>query len=108
MLTLMNDTSTQTMNQTMTIEQLVDTHLDAYGEADAARRAGLIQNVWAIDGALLDPPLEGEGHVGIAALTDIVHAHYPGHTFRRTTAVDTHHGVARYGWELLSPDGTVA
>ena len=34
--------------------------------------------------------------------------HYPAHTFRRTTGVDAHHTYARYGWELVAPDGTVA
>ena len=96
------DTLTATMSGT------VDTYLEAYGEADVARRTTLIRSVWASGGRLLDPPLDGEGHVGISALTDIVHAHYPGHTFRRTSAVDSHHGVARYAWELVGPDGTVA
>jgi hypothetical protein len=86
----------------------IDTYLDAYGEPDAARRMQLIGRVWADDGRLLDPPLDGQGHAGISALTDLVHAHYPGHTFRRTTAVDAHHDVARYGWELVAPDGAVA
>ena len=52
--------------------------------------------------------LEGVGHEGIAALSDVVFEHFPGHSFRRTSAVDAHHGVARYGWELVAPDGTVA
>ena len=33
---------------------------------------------------------------------------FPDHTFRRTTAIDAHHAYARYGWELVGPDGTVA
>ena len=41
----------------------------------------------------------------ITALTDVVLAHYPGHRFERTTAVDEHHGWARYGWALLDPAG---
>ena len=86
----------------------IDTYLDAYGEPDAARRMQLIEQVWAADGRLLDPPLDGQGHAGISALTDVVHAHYPGHTFRRTTAIDAHHDVARYGWELVAADGAVA
>lgn len=35
-------------------------------------------------------------------------AHYPAHRFEGTTAVDTHHGVARYGWQLVGPDGSIA
>jgi hypothetical protein len=99
---------TDTALDTGTSTETIDTYLEAYGEADATRRMQLIQQVWAADGRLLDPPLDGQGHDGISELTTIVHGHYPGHTFRRTTAVDMHHGVARYGWELVGPDGTVA
>src|SRR5436853_573059 len=86
----------------------IDTHLQAYGEPDASKRADLVQRVWAAEGQLLDPPVEGTGHEGIAALGDIVQAHYAGHSFRRTSAVDAHHGFARYAWELVAPDGNVA
>ena len=27
---------------------------------------------------------------------------------RRSSGIDLHHGVARYGWQLCAPDGTVA
>ena len=99
---------TATQEGTALVDDTIDTYLDAYGEADADRRMQLIERVWATDGRLLDPPLDGQGHAGISELTTVVHAHYPGHTFRRTTAVDAHHDVARYGWELVGPDGTVA
>ena len=99
---------TDTALDPRTVSDTIDTYLDAYGEADADRRMQLIGQVWAADGRLLDPPLDGQGHAGISELTTVVHAHYPGHTFRRTTAVDAHHDVARYGWELVGPDGTVA
>jgi hypothetical protein len=41
-------------------------------------------------------------------MVDVVLTHYAGHTFRRTTKVDAHHVYARYAWELVAPDGTVA
>ncbi len=85
----------------------VDTHLVAYCDPDPARRAESVAMVWAEGGELLDPPLEGRGLEEIAALTDVVLAHYPGHRFERTTAVDEHHGWARYGWSLLDGDGSV-
>jgi hypothetical protein len=87
---------------------LVDVHLDAYAEADPDRRRELVERVWATDGRLADPPFDGEGHDAIAGLTDVVLQHFPDHRFRRTTAVDEHHGVGRYGWELVGPDGAVA
>jgi hypothetical protein len=87
---------------------IIDTHLEAYGEPDEARRMTLIEKVWAPDGVLLDPPLDGTGHDGISAAAAAVNQHYPGHRFRRTTAIDEHHDVARYGWELVGRDGAVA
>src|SRR5690242_8819676 len=99
----MSDTTTTT-----DLATTIDAHLAAYGEPDAATRADLVRRIWSADGQLLDPPIEGAGHDGIAALGDIVQAHYAGHTFRRTSAVDTHHGFARYAWDLVAPDGSVA
>ncbi len=90
------------------IATTVDTHLEAYAEPDPARRADLIAQVWLPDGELIDPPLEGKGHDGIAALATAVLEHFPRHTFRRTSALDEHHGFVRYGWELVGADGTVA
>ena len=83
-------------------------HLAAYCDPDPARRSETIASVWHTDGALIDPPFEGTGHEGIAAMTDVVLTHFADHTFRRTTNVDTHHHFARYGWELVDVDGTVA
>lgn len=93
---------------TTTVTTVVDTHLAAYGEPDAERRAALIAEVWAEDGQLVDPPLTGEGHDGIDQLAAAVQGQFAGHAFRRTTAVDEHHGHLRYGWELVAPGGDVA
>lgn len=98
------------MDQTTNLDTTarIDLHLQAYAEADADRRAQLVAQAWAVDGQLIDPPFDGAGRDGIAAMADAVLSHYPDHAFRRTTAVDEHHGYARYGWELVAPDGTVA
>jgi hypothetical protein len=90
------------------LAQTIDAHLEAYCEPDPARRRELLQGAWIADGELLDPPLEGRGTDAIAGLVDVVLQHYPDHRFRRTTAVDAHHDHARYAWELVAPDGTVA
>ena len=93
---------------TTSITSTIDSHLEAYAMADADRRNSLVAANWSVDGELLDPPLEGRGRAEISALADVVVTHYAGHSFRRTTAVDAHHGFARYGWDLVAPDGTVA
>jgi len=87
---------------------LIDAHLDAYGNPDKAAREDVITTIWAADGELVDPPLTGAGHAGISDLAAAVQGQFAGHTFRRTSDVDAHHGVARYAWELVGPDGAVA
>lgn len=89
-------------------ESTVDTWLVAYAEPDAARRAELVAQVWAPDGELVDPPLAGAGHDALVAFADALLGQFPGHTFRRTSAIDAHHAFARYHWELAAPDGQVS
>jgi hypothetical protein len=86
----------------------IDTYLSAWNETDPARRAKLIDQVWATDGRLIDPPLASEGHAGISDHVETFHAQFPGHTFQRASSVDAHHDQFRVAWNLMSPDGTVA
>ena len=90
------------------LETTVDTYLAAWSEPDATRRATMIESAWAADGQLIDPPLAGKGHDGISEMAATMQAHYPGHTFRRTSGIDTHHEHLRFSWELVGADGTVA
>ena len=90
------------------LTQLIDTHLGAWTEPDAGRRADLVAQVWSEDGRLIDPPFVGEGHAGITEMGALVQQHYPGHRFRRTSEVDAHHDYLRFAWELVGPDGAVA
>ncbi len=92
------------MNDLTTI---IDTHLESLGESNADRRQRLIAAAWAPDGQMIDPPLDGTGHDGIAAMAEAMQGQFPGSGFRRSTVVDAHHGYARYGWELVAPDGSV-
>lgn len=86
----------------------VDAYIDAWNEEDAARRTELIARAWAEDGAYVDPALAAQGHAGISEMVDGVHAQFPGHRFRRTSELDEHNGLVRFGWELAGPDGGVA
>jgi|SRR5581483_4309030 len=88
------------------LDTTIDTHLEAYAEPDPARRSKLIRTIWAADGHLVDPPLDGAGHDGIENLAAALQSQFPGHTFRRTSAIDAHHGFARYEWEMVGPDGS--
>ena len=86
----------------------VDTYLAAWNETDPELRAGLVEQVWVPEGTLVDPPLAAEGHAGIGELHAALQGQFPGHRFRRASAVDAHHDRFRVGWELVGPDGAVA
>jgi hypothetical protein len=90
------------------LTKTIDTYLAAWNEPDAGRRAALIAQSWAPDGQLTDPPIDGSGRAGITEMMSALHTHYAGHQFRRTSGIDTHHTFARFSWELVAPDGSVA
>ncbi|MGH2588734.1 MAG: nuclear transport factor 2 family protein [Dehalococcoidia bacterium] len=86
----------------------IDTYLAAWTEADPARRAALIEQVWAADGRLIDPPLAAEGRPSISDMFAALQGQFPGHRFRRSSGIDTHHEYLRFAWELVTPEGEVA
>jgi hypothetical protein len=96
------------MTPTTDVTTTVDAYLSAWNERDPARRAQLIERVWAPDGRLIDPPLTGEGYDGISDVASALHEQFAGHGFRRASAVDHHHDHLRFAWELVGPGGEVA
>jgi hypothetical protein len=87
--------------------QAVDAYFEMWNETDAAKRAGHIDRAWEAEGHYVDPVLEAKGAVELSGMVDAVHGMYPGHRFRPTSGVDAHHGLIRFGWELVAPDGSV-
>ena len=85
----------------------VDTYLAMWNEPDAGRRAKCIEQAWADDGTYVDPALDAVGHTALSDMVAAVHERFPGHRFRRTSGIDVHHDLVRFGWELAAPDGSV-
>jgi hypothetical protein len=90
-----------------TITDTIDAYLAMWNEEDDAKRAALVEQAWTTNARYRDPLLEADGYDGLDAMVTTVHGHYPGHRFRRTSGIDMHHDTARFGWELVAPDGTV-
>lgn len=86
-------------------ESIVDQHLSAYCEPDRGRRGDAVRRLWHPAGRLVDPPLEGTGHEGIAEQGSHLLQQFPGHRFVRSTAIDAHHEFLRYGWQLRDAAG---
>jgi hypothetical protein len=100
-----------TQNPTITpdtAQSTIDRYVEMFNEPDDVARAELGKDVFADDGRLVDPLVDATGPVQIAAAIGALQAQMPGHSLARTTAVDTHHDQARFGWTVNGPDGSVA
>jgi hypothetical protein len=90
---------------TTPIDTIVDGYFAMWNELDPAKRRATIAATWAEEAGYSDPLFTAAGYEALDALVAAVHDQYPGYRFRRTSAVDSHHNQARWGWELSGPDG---
>jgi hypothetical protein len=58
-------------------------------------------------GRYVDPRQDAEGHAAIGEMVAEVQAKFPGHRFRRISAIDSHHDQLRFAWDLAASDGSV-
>lgn len=87
------------------IAELIDRYLEIWNETDAERRRALIARTWTPDASYLDPVLCGQGHDGIDAMVQAVHAKYPGLKFARSGRIDAHNDRVRFGWSFAAEHG---
>jgi hypothetical protein len=86
-----------------TLTDLIDRYMATWNETDGGRRRDLIARTWTESASYLDPMLQGEGRDAIDAMIAGVQEKFPGHRFRRTGEVESHHDRVRFTWEL-SPE----
>jgi hypothetical protein len=88
-----------------TLTDLIDRYIATWNETEAGRRRDLIARTWSEGASYLDPMLQSEGRDGIDAMIAAVQERYPGHRFRRTSEVESHHDRVRFTWDLTPEDG---
>jgi hypothetical protein len=93
------------INTPTPISTVVDGYFAMWNETDPDRRRAVIEATWVPEAAYRDPMFAADGPAALDAMVAAVHEHYPGHRFRQTGAVDTHHDRLRWGWELVGPGG---
>lgn len=91
----------------MTLENTIATYAAAWDEPDRDRRRALLEASVTADAVYVDPGVELRGVAALSGHIDAVSARYPGSRLELTTAVDTHHGIARFGWRKVLADGTL-
>ena len=90
---------------TTQLNTLVNRYIDAWNEADGARRHEVVGEVWTEDGTYLDPLMSGAGHDSIATMIGLAQEKFPGHRFELSFGPDAHNDVVRFAWRLYGPDG---
>ncbi|MEU4167866.1 nuclear transport factor 2 family protein [Streptomyces sp. NPDC026665] len=85
-------------------ETAVNRYFKAWNASGPDALTKAVAAAWTPDGTYTDPLAEVRGHERIAAVIASAHERFPGFAFRPLGAVDGHHDIARFGWELT--DGT--
>jgi hypothetical protein len=82
------------------VQYLVEQYLAVWNETDPAARRRLIGEVFAADGRYTDPLADVRGADALDTVVGAAQAQFPGLVFTLGGAVDAHHGIARFTWEL--------
>ena len=89
------------------LDEVIDRYCQVWNEPTAGRRAELLAQVWADGATYADPSVHAGSADELLAHIEKVRARRPGVRVLRTSAIDAHHGAARFSWHVVQVDGTV-
>jgi hypothetical protein len=90
------------------VDKTADSYFAMWNETDPTRRRELIESTWTAEARSSDPMADVSGYEQIDAMVAGVQKSAPNHRFRRSSAIDLHHERARFGWEMIAPNGAIA
>ncbi|WP_327512954.1 nuclear transport factor 2 family protein [Ensifer sp.] len=90
----------------MPLTDLIDTYCAAWSSEDAEQRRALLVPIWADGATYTDPTVHAAGVEELLAHIAGIQSKHPGARITRTSDVDVHHGIARFAWRFVMPDGT--
>lgn len=85
---------------------IVDAYCSAWNEVEPVQRDAILKPIWAEGASYADPTVHLTGRAQLISHIDKVLARYPGSRIVRTSVVDGHHSVARFGWKRVLADGS--
>ena len=89
----------------MSVTELIDRYCKVWTDPDPDRRAELLASVWSEHATYTDPSVHAEGAVELLSHIAKVQVRRSGARVLRTSAVDVHHGIARFAWHVVEADG---
>ncbi|RWQ62637.1 hypothetical protein [Mesorhizobium sp.] len=90
----------------MPLTLLIDSYCAAWSDENAQQRRALLSSVWSDGATYTDPTVHATGAEELLAHIAGVLAKHPGARILRTSDVDVHHGIARFAWKFVMPDGS--
>jgi hypothetical protein len=90
----------------MALDDVVDTYCAAWNAADAGECNRLLRVAWTADCRYSDPLVHDLDRMALVTHIGALLEKYPGSTIRRTTIVDSHHGLLRFGFVRVAADGS--
>ena len=90
----------------MSLTLIIDAYCAAWSKEDAAQRRALLLQIWSDDATYTDPTIHAAGAEELLAHIARIQTKHPGARILRTSDVDVHHGIARFAWRFVMPDGS--
>jgi hypothetical protein len=92
------------------LDEVVLAYIEAWNTPDEQARRAVLDRCWTDDGAYTDPISEVRGKEALAAhigrfLSEGPYGRGPGHRIPISSGVEHHHGMIRFTWVLLDPQG---
>jgi hypothetical protein len=78
----------------------IDRMLSIWNERDPGRHAALLEAALAPDILFIDPTIRTQGLAEFERNVRHFHSKYPEAKVRRASAIDSHHDLHRYRWEI--------
>lgn len=88
---------------------LIARYIDAWNEPDPARRADAAQELWAVDGAVINARQEYRGREAVIQAIARSYERFiaSGFLYRTREGTSGHHDGLCVLWEMLDPEGSV-
>ena len=89
----------------MSLTHLIDTYCTSWSSQNEQQRRALLLPILSDDATYTDPTVHAIGAEELLAHIAGIQSKLPGARIVRTSMVDLHHGVARFAWKFVMPDG---
>ncbi|RUU76500.1 nuclear transport factor 2 family protein [Mesorhizobium sp. M7A.F.Ca.MR.362.00.0.0] len=90
----------------MPLTHLIDKYCASWSTENAGKRRVSLLSILSDGATYTDPTVHAVGAEELLAHIAGIQSEYPGACILRTSNVDVHHGVARFAWKFVMPDGS--